>query len=184
MKKTFVVLALFISTIVVAQESNETTWFGLDFSKAKLVGSAGFSDPSQIQSYYFNTWNSIIVTEKDKYSISKYYKKPSVIVNLDIVKSRNGKVIASSLVTDNTYTITEKDVEAVVKNYKSKEGGEGLVMVVESFSKTDELAYIYVVRFDAKSGKILEMKKQSGKPSGFGIRNYWLGAILNVMKKG
>ena len=110
MKKTFVVLALFISTIVVAQESNEITWFGLDFSKAKLVGSAGFTDPSQIQSYYFNTWNSIIVTEKDKYSISKYYKKPSVIVNLDIVKSRNGKVIASSLVTDNTYTITERCV--------------------------------------------------------------------------
>lgn len=185
MKKIFIViLSVSFSILAFAQESNEITWFGLDFSKAKLVGSVGFSDPAQIQSYYFNTWNSVIVTENEKYSISKYYKKPTVKTNLDIAKARNSKVVVSSLVTDNSYTITEKDVEAVVKNYKSKDGGEGLVMVVESFSKTDELAYIYVVRFDAKSGKILEIKKQTGKASGIGIRNYWLGAILNVMKKG
>ncbi len=184
MKKIITLIFFSISLVGIAQESNEITWLGLDFSKAKMVGSAGFSDPAQIQSYYFNTWNSVLLTEKDKYNISKYYKKPTVKVNLDIAKSRNEKVIASSLVTDNTYTITEKDVEAVVKNYKLKEGGEGLLMVVESFSKMEELAYVYVVKFDTKTGKIIEMKKQTGKPGGFGIRNYWLAAILNIMKKG
>jgi len=184
MKKSITLLLLSLSVIAIAQESNEITWLGLDFSKAKLVGSAGFTDPAQIQSYYFNTWNSIVLTESDKYNISKYYKKPTVKSNLDIVKSRNGKVSASSLVTDNSYAISEKDVEAVVKNYRLKEGGEGLLMVVESFSKIEELANVYVVKFDTKTGKIIEIKKQTGKPSGFGIRNYWLGAILNVMKKG
>ena len=184
MKKIFFVLTLSVSYFTFAQESNEITWFGLDFSKAKLIGSVGFSDPSQIQSYYFNTWNSVVIAEKEKYNISKYYIKPTVKVNLDIAKARNAKVVASSLVTDNSYSISEKDVETVVKNYKSNTGGEGLLMVVESFSKTDELAYIYVVRFDTKTGKILEIKKQTGKPGGFGIRNYWLGSILTVMKKG
>jgi hypothetical protein len=163
MKKIIFALSVIFSSVTMAQESNEITWFGLDFSKARLIGAIGFSDPAQIQSYYFNTWNSVIVTENEKYNISKYYKKPTLKTNLDIAKARNSKVVASSLVTDNNYTITEKDVEAVVKNYKSKNGGEGLVFVVESLSKTDELAHIYVVRFDAMTGKVLEVKKQTGK---------------------
>jgi hypothetical protein len=44
-------------------------------------------------------------------------------------------VIASTLVTDKTHSISEADVETIIKHYKSKEG-EGLLYVVESFDKT------------------------------------------------
>jgi len=185
MKKIFLLSAsLFIFFFAKAQNDNEVTWFGVDFSKAKLVGSAGFSDVSQIQSYYLNQWNSIIVTEVDKYNIAKFYKKPTVKVDLDLVKDRNNKVVASTLVTDNTYTLEQADAEAVVKKYKGKGTGQGLVYVVESFSKTAEAATIYVALFDISTGKIISIKKQTGKASGFGFRNYWLGAIMQVMKKG
>ena len=175
---------LSILSFAFAQNENEVTWFGVDFSKAKFIGSAGFSDPSKIQSYYLNEWNSIIVNEKDKYSISKYYVKPTVNVNLDIAKERNNKVVASTLVTDNTYTLPQADAEAVVKKYKGKGTGQGLVFVVETFSKTTEEASVYVALFDISTGKIISIKKQTGKPSGFGFRNYWLGAIMQIMKKG
>lgn len=186
MKKLFFVLLLLSAlSSSKAQETNDITWFGLDFSKAKMVGSVGFTNPSQIQSYYLNQWNTIMIAEMDKYSISKYYAKPNVKVNLDKCKANNNKVIASTLVTDNTHSISEADVEAVVKQYKSKEGvGEGLLYVVESFDKTKEMAFIYVVSFDIKSGKINKIKKKEGKAGGFGIRNYWLGAVFNVMKTG
>lgn len=186
MKKTIIALVTIINLFTLhAQESNEITWLGMDFSKAKMVGSVGFSDPSQIQSYYLNQWNAVIVTESEKYNISKYYAKPNVKTNLDKCKANNDKVIASSLVTDNSHSISEADVEAVVKQYKSKDlEGEGLLYIVESFDKTKEKAVVYVVSFDIKSGKILKMKKKEGKPGGFGIRNYWLGAILNIMKTG
>ncbi len=167
-----------------AQNENEITWFGLDFSKAKMVGSVGFTDPSQIQSYYLDQWNSVIVAEADKYNIAKYYKRPTVKNNLDVVKARNSKVVASTLVTDNTYTLSEADAQSVVKSYKGKGAGTGLLFVVESFSKTAEQASVYVILFDIGSGKVNTIKKQTGKASGFGFRNYWLGAITNVMKKG
>lgn len=181
----FYLLILFTSSYSIAQNSNEITWFGLDFSKAKMVGSAGFSNPAEIQSYYLNEWNSIIIKELKKYDISKFYVKPTVKVFLDKAKENNNKVIASSLVTDNTHTITQADVQSVVKQYKGKGGsGEGLLFVVESFDKSRERAVVYVVLFDISSGTIKKMEKKEGAPSGFGFRNYWLGAIYQIMKKG
>jgi hypothetical protein len=131
----FVLLLISALSSAKAQETNDITWFGLDFSKAKMLGSVGFTNPSQIQSYYLNQWNAIMIAEMDKYSISKYYAKPNVKVNLDKCKANNNKVIASTLVTDKTHSISEADVETIIKHYKSKEG-EGLLYVVESFDKT------------------------------------------------
>lgn len=177
-------ITLFSFLLVFAQNDNEITWFGIDFSKAKMIGSVGFTDPSQIQSYYLDQWNSVVVTETDKYNIAKYYKHPTVKNSLDVVKLRNSKVIASSLVTDNSYTLSDVDAQAVLKSYKGKGTGKGLLFVVESFSKTAEQATVYVILFDIASGKVDTIKKQTGKATGFGFRNYWLGAIANVMKKG
>ena len=183
MKKLMLSFVTVLSlTIGFAQNENEITWFGLDFSKAKMVGSVGFTDPSQIQSYYLDQWNSVIVAEADKYNIAKYYKRPTVKNNLDVAKARNSKVVASTLVTDNTYTLSE--AQSIIKSYKGKGTGSGLLFVVESFSKTAEQATVYVILFDIASGKVNSIKKQTGKASGFGFRNYWLGAITNVMKKG
>ena len=187
MKKIIIAIAtLFLSTSLFAQadiKSNEVTWFGVDFSKAKMVGEAGFTDPAKIQSYYFNEWNNLIITESEKYNIGKYFKKTKVNRNLDISKKRNANVLVADLVTNNSHSISTAEAEAVAKAYAKSGDGLGLVFVVENFDKTTESASIYVVFFDMKTGKALSSKKVSGKPGGFGVRNYWLGAILDVMKR-
>lgn len=175
---------LFVNQISNAQKVNEITWFGIDFSKAKMIGSSGFNDVEKIQSYYLDVWNGVIVTEKDKYNISRYYKASDVTISLDAVKENNSKVDAAKLVINNEYSLSESDAKEVVSGYVGKGSGTGLLYVVEYFSKIDEKASIYVVKFDIESGTISSIKKIQGKPGGFGFRNYWLGAILEVMKKG
>lgn len=175
---------LFVSYLSNAQKINEITWFGIDFSKAKMIGSSGFNDVEKIQSYYLDAWNGVIVTEKDKYNISRYYKAAKVNVSLDAVKENNSKVDAATLVINNEYSLSEPDAKEVVSGYVGKGSGMGLLYIVEYFNKIDEKASIYVVKFDIESGTISSIRKILGKPGGFGFRNYWLGAILEIMKKG
>ena len=177
------IILLFFIQISFAQKTAEITWFGIDFSKARMVGSAGFKENYKIQSYYLNVWNSVFIIESDKYNIAKYYGASKVNVSLDIVKMANDSVDAEILVTDNTYSLSESEVQAEIKKYVGKGEGTGLVYNVEYFSKTEELASIYVVQFDISSGSITKMKKLTGKAGGFGFRNYWLGALEKVMKK-
>lgn len=183
-KLIFLFIAATISANSYSQKLNELTWFGVDFSKAKMVGSSGFSDPAKIQSYYLNEWNNFIVTESDKYDVKKYFKAKTLKNSLDLVKEHNDAVDAKTLVIDNAYTITEEEAKAVVQLYKGKGEGTGLVFVVESFSKTAEKAFIYAALFDISTGNIIKMKKLKGNAGGFGFRNYWLAAIRDVMQAG
>lgn len=184
MKKVLLIVStLFLIHSSFAQKLAEITWFGIDFSQAKMVGSAGFTEPAKIQDYYLNVWNSVLITESDKYDIAKYYGAEKVNVSLDIVKKANDEVNADELVTDNTYSLSESAAQSEVEKYVGQGSGTGLVYVVEYFSKIEELASIYVIQFDISSGTIIKMKKLTGKASGFGFRNYWLGAVEGVMKK-
>ena len=58
-----------------------------------------------------------------------------------------------------------------------------MVFIIESFNKTSEEGSLYIVFFDIATKKVLLFDKAIGKPSGIGFRNYWAGAIANVLKK-
>ena len=54
---------------------------------------------------------------------------------------------------------------------------------MESFNKLEEKAFVWVVVFDGASGNVSYINRFEGSPDGFGIRNYWLNAIHQIMKK-
>lgn len=183
MKKIILFISILsVSFIAVAQNNDAIVWFGLDFTQARLIGAEGFTDVQKIKDYYFNEWNNVVVAESDKYNISKYFAKSTVNRDLTICERRNKTVNVSTLVTNNSYTLDRANIDKVIKDYKSKESGVGLVFIVESFDKTKEKAFIYVTTFDIASKKVIKSVKVEGSAVGFGFRNYWLGAIANVMK--
>lgn len=164
--------------------ADEIVWAGIDFSEARLIGSEGFSDPYDIHRRFFSAWNNLILSESDKYNIREFYKKKDVINDLSVVNERNEMPDPDELVINESYSFEEGRVEAIVKEYdlKKKEDGVGLVYIVESFDKTGVLATVNVVFFDIQTRKILWKEQYQEKPGGFGLRNYWAGAIMKVMK--
>lgn len=185
MKK--IVTALFVSIIfftAFAQDKPTVTWFGVDFTKAKMIGKKGFREPKTIQSHYLRKWNEEILRQDGKFNLKIYARRSKLITNLDVVNAQNDKVDADQLVISEKYSITEGDVQSVISNYAGKGSGKGVVLVVESFNKKKKKAYIYPVLFDIASGNIIKTKRQKGKAAGFGFRNYWVGAIYHVVRKG
>lgn len=151
------------------------------------MGPEGFKDPLVIKEVYFKSINDVIVTEIKKFNLSKFFRKSSVTVNLDVVKKNNEKIIVDELVTtDIKYNkfIDQSMAEELIKNYDcGSDIGLGLVFVMENFNKSETTASMLVTFFDIKTKKILLMERMVGKAGGFGFRNYWVNTVYKVLKQ-
>ena len=157
------------------------TFFGVDFSIAKMVGAEGFKDPAVVKST-FAVWNSLFKVEADKYDLKRPFKKDKVDIDFTNVDKHNEAVSTSGLVTNGDYSVTPAQVEAVVKSYDTQgKTGLGCVFVVESFDKVKVQGNIYVVLFDMASKKIYVNEKMEEKPGGFGLKAYWGRTILGAI---
>lgn len=164
-------------------EVNEVTWYGLDFSNARLIGAIGFKDPEKIKNYYFDAWNSLIIYEPNKYKLDKFFHKDIVKHYLGIVTERNTLPNLDELVIETEYSFGTEKVMQIISEYDSGEKeGIGLVFIVESLNKYEEKAIIWVTFFDIKTKQVLLTKKLAGKAGGYGFRNFWAGAYHRVMK--
>ena len=189
MKNILILVALFFgfsSSSIIGQakiSDAEVTWYGIDFTAAKMIGSDGFKEPHHIQEKFLAKWNKLMKNEKDKYSIGKFYNKTKVDFNLDLVTERNKLVDPEALVIEKSYNIDIASVEEITKHYGSETArGLGMLFVVESFNKLESKGYIWVTFFDASTGEIIKTKRLEGEAGGFGLRNYWAKSIYNVMK--
>lgn len=191
MKKFLIsaVLVLFFVPVAQSQDAamifktHECTWFGLDFSKVKLIGSEGFSDPFEIKDRYFEAWNQLFVSEPDKYDLGEAFMKDEVDFNLDVVEERNAMPKASELVMEGDYTLGEDDVQQMISEYNTGgKDGLGVVFIMETFNKNEQEGTMWVTFFDMNSREVLLTKRMKGKAGGFGLRNYWAKSYYNVLK--
>jgi len=165
------------------QRANAVVWFGVDFTQAYLVGREGFTNPDEIVRIYWDSWNDLILNEADKYDIPGALMKSKSEYDLSTVRERNKTISADGLVKDKPHSISKDDVAAVVSAYSSKDyaDGVGLVFVVENFNKLSTEATIWVAFFDISSHELVQTKRFTAGPRGFGFRNYWAGAIYDVI---
>jgi hypothetical protein len=161
---------------------SEITFYGLDFSNVRLVGSEGFTDPYAIKNQFFKSWNNLFIAEPDKYNLAEVFGKSNVTINLDIVTERNEMPDPGELVIDEPYSFGEEVVSDIIAEYDTGEEGIGLVFIIESFNKIDEMGYMWVTFFDMSTGEVLFAKHMAGDAGGFGLRNYWAKSYYNVMK--
>lgn len=186
MKKALLIFLLGFGYVAgqaqVSVKDKAITFYGLDFSKARMVGTEGFSNPNDIVNRIFGEWNGLIVSEPDKYDVKSAFNKTEVTNDFSIVEKRNKAVKPDELVTNNSYSFDEKTVDGIVRAYSSSNKGLGIVLVVEKFDKGQELASLFVTYFDAGSKKVLLTERVTAQPVGFGFRNYWAGAIAKILK--
>ncbi|HKR06835.1 MAG TPA: hypothetical protein VJY62_19525 [Bacteroidia bacterium] len=166
------------------------SWLGLDFSHTKLIGSfnqigdAVQTSPSEVRSKYFPAWNQLIVNEQKKFDIKGALRKDDIFFDIDMMMDKNAKAPLEQMEANNPPGYKQEDIAKFVKEYQLKEKtGIGVAFVVESFNKGGELAIVHFVAINNATKDILIYERIEGKPQGFGIRNYWAGAIFSVIKK-
>lgn len=162
--------------------NEDITWLGVDFSKATVLGET--ASPIQIIDY-FDKINTLIISESEKYNFRLALNKTEVPYNLDPITKANAGINPDDLVSmsSKSAALTEEDVKAAVKKYDLKgEKGVGLVFVMEALDKPGAHGHMWVTFIDMATNKVLLTERMSGKPGGFGFRNYWARPIYNVIQ--
>jgi hypothetical protein len=192
MRTTLVGFIIFFALGLSAQTSvanivngdKKMVFVGVDFRNAKLIGTSGFTDPAKIQNIYLQEWNSIFLTEYEKYSFHESFKLPleKYKVNIsEMILLNESFVVAENITNEMDYVLEEEKLSGMVSDYKTKEtDGIGVAYIVESFDKLTESANIYVVFFDLGSKSIFFSQKVTTKPGGFGVKNYWARSFINI----
>lgn len=192
MKKLFAFLVL-VSCSGMASAQNtlsdlfagnaKLTFLGLDFTNAKYIGSVGFTDPNAIKNQHMVSWNTLIEAEPKKFSLQKAFnlKDDKYVSKVEDMVKLNKSAQVEGNIIDQSYSITEDDVKKSVSRYSlSEKDGIGLVYVVESLSKTQEVLTAWVTFIDLSTKKVLYTEKVEGKAGGFGFRNYWAGGVYKI----
>lgn len=161
-------------------QADELTYFGLDFSKVKVIGESKTGE--DIVNDLFVRWNSVPMNEPDKYDFGKFFKKKEVKRDIASISKRNAQRDPSEVIAYESHSISEDELVSHVNSYEVEGSGVGLVLVIENFNKLEEKGTMWVTFFDIESKKVLMAKHMSGQPRGFGVRNFWLGSVYDVLK--
>jgi hypothetical protein len=195
MKKLLVLLLLALPlTSLRAQTVNEifdpntpVTWLGWDLTGAIFIGDREkFGSHSDMQRL-MKSWNELMDKERDKFNITAMMrKKVPVVYKLDITTNHNAELDISNILSEKSsdHVHLRKDgVEQIAASY-NYEGlkGIGLMFNIESLNKTNNEGSLWVTFVNMENGQVLLTERVTGSPSGFGLRNFWAGAIGDIIQ--
>ncbi len=175
--------SLYSQGISKVKEATDIAWYGLDFSKAKLIGgSVDFADVDAIINRHFESWNVIIITETKKYDISKNLGK-NVTPRISKAVELNKQVSAEGLVTYDQNRLSKDDLQNIVSQYQEDEDGMGMLFAVENLDKINSIVRVQIVFFEIRTGKIEYTQFMEGKSKKtVSFRNVWAGGIHKIIK--
>lgn len=170
-------------------DQENLVWHGLDFSQAKMVGQfAQFKDAGQkngesIKKIYIGAWNNVIYLEPQKYNLSKAFHVNKVTFSLDKVTEINESIDPNLLMSSGPFdnVFSDAKIQEMTRKYAKTGDGTGIVFLVEKFDKNEDQGTVCVVYFDRKTGDVLFSERMFGKSGGFGIKNYWIKTIYNIL---
>jgi hypothetical protein len=160
-------------------------YLGVDFTQVRVINDAS-AIPSDIKNRHFEGINLLIMTESKKYDWQKALEKTSISSDLSLVKARNDKVDETKILSTNTADETrlkQEDIEKMVKQYDfSGKKGVGLIVFMESLSKTSKNGSMWVTFVDMDTKKLILTERMVGSAMGFGFRNYYAYTVYKVIQ--
>lgn len=169
-----------------AFNSNDITWFGIDYTQCYFLTPIDFPNVSDLKSK-LDSWNDLVLYEREKY-IEKTLPGKNVEFEIDAVSERNTTIDVKSRLTEDkskSNHLKTDQIQGIINEYNIESGLEGtaLVLIAESYDKLGEHGNYYVTFFDLNTKKVYATERISGKAKGFGLRNYWAGSFYNVLKQ-
>lgn len=187
MKKMMVLMCLLLAAFVNAQDNKslkeieELTFFGVDFSQAKVFGAD--ETLSQFKSA-FTGINNLFLNEPKKYDTAKAFDAQ---VTNDLEPSFNlidGITKADLFTLDEDYSLSEQQIAGQLSTLNTGEAkGYGAVIIAGLLNKGGNKGTFNVVVFDIASKEIIMNKQFTERARGFGLRNFWAYPVYKTLEK-
>jgi hypothetical protein len=193
--KTFgFIFALLISSAIFAQErrdifnsTTEITWLGVDFSEAKFIGDRERLGSESDIRHLLDAINDLMIKEADKYNVAAAIQRKKVENATQVTAEHNAELdVLSMLTTDgkNHIHLKPDGVDQIISSYDFKGlSGIGMMINVESLNKLIEEGSFWVTCVNMGTKEVMLTERVVAPPSGFGMRNFWAGAINGALVK-
>lgn len=162
-------------------------WLGVDFSEARYILGEGDNTSGNNLKEIFERINGVIVNEPDKYKLKNRFYKQELTEQLSIVSAINEKINPANIVSESSSDYTRMDeafIKKMVKRYQIKKQDKvGIVIIMEGMNKRLPQASMWVTFIDLSNQQVLLTKRMTGKPGGFGLRNYWASSVSKVLEE-
>lgn len=186
MKKILLFFAvLFAFSTAFAQGSvrdiSTVNYYGVDFSRARVYGASESGD--QFVTAFLRI-NELVIGEWRKYNPGLFLRKNIKISDISVTQAVNIEVDPGEVhILNRGYHLSEADIQAAVREYDLNEvNGVGLVILGDLLDKSAGVGSYIVVFFDIATRDVIYARLAAGKAGGMGLRNYWAGALHNVLK--
>ncbi|ULQ51478.1 hypothetical protein [Flavihumibacter fluvii] len=160
-------------------------YLGIDFTEVRVINEPE-EMPLHIKKRYFVDINQVILNEPKKYDWQKALDKTNFSSDLSLVTARNEKTDETKILSTNTADenrLKPADIEKMVKQYDfTGKKGVGLIVFMESLSKTSENGSMWVTFVDMDTQTLVLTERMAGKAKGFGFRNYYAYTVYKVIE--
>lgn len=187
MKQLMVLMFLFLASLVNAQDKTnlkdieKLTFFGVDFSMAKVYGADETTEQFKDAFYGINT---LFQREPKKYDLDKAFDAK---VTLDLTTAQNliEEIKKADFVAqNNSYQLTDDEIAERIRHFNTGSAqGYGAVFIAGLLDKAKTKATYNVVVFDIATKDIIFNKQFTEKARGFGLRNFWAYSVYNTLNK-
>lgn len=187
-----IVILIGLSNQLLAQQKRDIfdpkvkmTWLGLDFAGAKFIGDEEKFQSESDTRKLIMAWNNLMINEAEKFDVGKALQRAPLPQAIPITIAHNEQLNIAGMVEKSALLhLNKEDISRIVSSYDfGSQSGLGVIFIVESFSKTDLKGLIWVTFINMDSKEVLLADRYTGKPGGFGLRNYWAGSIYNILKQ-
>jgi hypothetical protein len=187
------VCAIFTNAIVsdaqemqdIFDKESKITWLGLDFSNARFIGDRERFGSTSDALHLIESWNDLMIKEKEKFNIARAIAKTQVEDALAVTREHNANVDVAGMFSNERrdhMRLRRDDVIAIIADYDFRGmNGTGIMFNVESFSKLDGEAAVWITFLNMDTKEVYFTERMTGKPGGFGMRNFWAGAIKDIL---
>ena len=185
MKKFLMTLSLVLAVgIAMAQTSmkevRSVTFYGVDFTKAKVVG-AEYRATDMIRA--FGNTNQAFMNEPNRFNVAKALKVAIERMQLTTVRERNLAIPYDALSTvEVAEALSEEQVAEVVAAYPEGSGYGALILGEEINGATSQVRLRMVV-FDRTSREIVYQRVADIEVEGTTPRELWTEGIYFFLKK-
>lgn len=162
--------------------SNEYTYYGIDFSKLRLINSAKMAQGESIKNTFCPAW----LGKFDEY-YTEGYLRPRL--GAEILNDERYPFQAEQYLKNNPSTIVNLYATAwsvdtlrmMVKDYQLvRKSGIGISFIISEFNKNEEEVIGYVSFFDIETRELLFVIKTYGKALGTGMTNHWFNGLYKA----
>lgn len=185
MKRLLALVAAMLACSALSAQTNAKSavnYYGVDFSKTKAFG---VTETGGEMKDAFVAINSLVIAEWSKYNPGRFLGLAVALRDISPTTQVNAAIDPSKVVTaSSAHSLTNDEIAEMVRRYELQQTeGTGLVIIGELMDKSLARGSFRVVCFDVVSREVLQCSTLSGRARGFGLRNYWAGALYNALSR-